>query len=114
MPLLPGFGVEALEAHPKLGDDPLTQARYNAARAAAMAAAGQGQGEALPGDAEKTALRRQALDWLRADLTALGKLLTSGQPQVHPVVAEALQHWNQDFDLAGIHTDEALAETARG
>jgi hypothetical protein len=102
--------AEALEIHPKLGDDPRTQARFSAARAAAMAADGQGQDEPPLDDAAKTALRRQALDWLRADLTALGKLLAPGTPQARAAVVEALQHWDKDPDLAGIRAAQALAE----
>jgi len=101
--------TEALERHPKLGDDPLTLARYNAARAAAMAASGQGQCEPPLDDAAKTKLRSQALDWLKAELKALEKLLASGQPQVRAAVVQALQHWNQDSDLAGIRAARALA-----
>jgi hypothetical protein len=104
--------AEARETRPKLSDDPLTQARYNfnAACAAALAAAGQGQDEPPLDDTAKTKLRRQALDWLRAELTALGKLLAPGTPQVRAAVADDLQHWNQDSDLAGIRTAESLAK----
>jgi hypothetical protein len=102
--------TEELERHPKLADDPLTQARYNAARAAAMAAGGQGQDEPPLDDAAKTTLRRQAIDWLRADLTALGKLLAPGTPEARAAVLEALQHWNKDSDLRGIRAAEALAK----
>jgi tetratricopeptide (TPR) repeat protein len=60
---------EALESDPKRFDDRRMSHRYNAARAAALAAAGQGQDEPALDDAAKAKLRRQALDWLKAVLS---------------------------------------------
>jgi tetratricopeptide (TPR) repeat protein len=58
----------AFAAQPRLAAD--WPHRYNAACAAALAGTGQGQdADTLP-DAARARLRRQALDWLRADLTA--------------------------------------------
>ena len=54
-------------------------------------------------------LRRQALDWLRAESRPGTKLLESGPPRARPAIAEALRHWKQDPDLAGIRDAEALA-----
>jgi tetratricopeptide (TPR) repeat protein len=58
------FFVQAFEREPKLADLPQSVDRYNAACAAARAAAEPG-----PGDAQAK-YRKQALDWLRADLAA--------------------------------------------
>ena len=55
-------------------------------------------------------LRREALDWLRAEYEAWNQLLESGPPQAGPLIADALQHWKQDSDLAGVHGAIALAE----
>src|SRR5262249_14755378 len=69
------FYKEALGLDPKLADDPSASYRHDAACAAALAGCGRGQ-DAAKLDAEKYAsLRRHALDWLRADLTAWGRLL---------------------------------------
>jgi len=100
---------EALESDPKLGDDRRIQHRYNAACAAALAAAGQGEDESPPDDAAKTKLRRHALDWLKAELATWTKFLESGPPQARPGIAETLEHWNQDSDLAGVRDADALA-----
>ena len=104
------FWAEALEADPKLGDDRQARHRYNAACAAALAAAGQGKDDPPPDDAAKAKLRRQALDWLKAELAAWTKLLESGPPQARPAIVQTLSHWKQDTDLAGIRDAEALAK----
>ena len=101
--------AEALESDPKLGDERQTQLRYSAARAAALAADGQGEETPPLDDEAKAKLRGQALDWLKADLTAWGKLLESGPPQDRPFIVQTLIHWQQDSDLAGIRDAEALA-----
>ena len=51
--------AEALEADPTLADDRRAQHRYNAACAAALAAAGQGEDDPKPDDAARAALRRR-------------------------------------------------------
>ncbi len=79
--------------------------RYDAARAAAVAAAGQGKNEPPLGDAAKAKLRRQALDWLKAELTAWSLV----QPP-RLFVAHTLNHWQQESDLAGIRDAAALAK----
>src|SRR5262249_21937991 len=48
--------------------------RYAAARAAALAVAGQGKNQPPQGDASNAKLRRQALDWLKAELVAWSKV----------------------------------------
>src|SRR5262249_31608306 len=64
-----------LQADPKLGDDRQAQHRYHAARAAALAASGQGKDMPSLDDAARAKLRRQALDWLKAELTVWTKPL---------------------------------------
>ncbi len=106
----PGSGPRPWRADPKLGDDRQAWHRYNAACAAALAAAGQGKDEPPPDDAAKAKLRGQALDWLKAELTAWGKLLESGPPQARPAIVQTLNHWKQDTDLAGIRDADGLAK----
>ena len=96
------FSAEALASDPKLGDDRRAQHRYDAACSAALAAAGKGEDAADLDDEAKAKLRGQARDWLKADLTALGKLLTSGPPQARPFIVRALSRWQKDADLAGL------------
>jgi serine/threonine protein kinase len=104
-----GLWAEALQADPKLADGRQTQHRYNAACAAALAAAGQARDEPPLDDAAKAKLRRQALDWLKAELKTWDKLLESW-PQNRPTVVQTLSHWQKDSDLAGIRDAAALAK----
>jgi hypothetical protein len=67
--------------------------------------AGKGAAELV---ASKVKLRRQALDWLKAELAAWSKILESGPPQARPVVASTLEHWKEDSDVAGIRDAAAL------
>ena len=100
----------ALQADPKLGDDQQAQHRYHAARAAALAAAGEDKDEPSQGDAAKAKLRRQALDWLKAELAACSKQMESGPPQDRLFIAQTLDHWLQDGVLAGIRDKTAITK----
>jgi len=87
----------------------LTEQRYNAARAAALAAAGQGKDELPLDDAAKAKLRGQALDWLKAELKVWTKLLESASPRARLTIFLALSNWQHESDLAGIRDTQALA-----
>jgi serine/threonine protein kinase/Flp pilus assembly protein TadD len=109
------FYEEAFAAQPSLAEGLGTGHRYNAACAAALAGCGQGQ-DALLLDAEQRArLRRQALDWLRADLMARKQLLEKQPEQARAAVQRTLQHWQQDADFAGVRGDavDKLPEAER-
>jgi serine/threonine-protein kinase len=103
-----GFLAGAFAANPKLADSLKAGHRYNAACYAARAAAGQGEDAGKLDDKEKTRLRKQALDWLRADLALWTKQLDSDQPADRAAVQPAMRHWQQDTDLAGIRDQDAL------
>ncbi len=101
--------AEALEDDPKLAADRRTQHPYNAACCAALAAAGKGEDDPKPDDAARSDLRRQALDWLKAELAAWSRVRESGDPRTGAAVAPTLRHWQQDADLAGVRDEAALA-----
>ena len=103
------FG-EALANDPKLVVDLQAKHRYNAACAATLAGSGQGKDEPAPSEDEKTKLRRQARDWLQAELAAWTRILDSGTPEMKAKIAPTLQHWQSDADLAGIRDEKALAK----
>jgi WD40 repeat protein/tetratricopeptide (TPR) repeat protein len=103
-----GLYAAAFAADPKLADDLRAFHRYNAACYAALAAAGQGADAAKLDATERTRLRKQALDWLRADLALRTKQLESGKPHDRAAVQRALKHWQQDTDLAGLRDPAAL------
>jgi serine/threonine-protein kinase len=104
-----GYYAEAFAAEQELAEDPKTQNRYNAACAAALAGCGRGEGAARLDDAERARLRRQALTWLRADLTAWRQLLEKEPGKARASVLRALRNWQQLPDLAGVRGD-ALAQ----
>ena len=104
------FWSEAFQAQPKLIDDMQAQHRYNAACAAALAGCGQGKDDPPLDDAARTRWHKQAIHWLKADLAAWSKILESGPPQARPFIAQTLQHWKADPDLAGLRDPAALAE----
>jgi serine/threonine-protein kinase len=103
------FYAEAFADQPKLAEALRTGHRYNAACAAALAGCGQGEDAAKLDDAERVRLRRQALDWLRADLKAWGQLLDREPEKTRATVQKSLRHWQQDADFAGVRGD-ALAK----
>jgi serine/threonine protein kinase/Tfp pilus assembly protein PilF len=99
--------IDAFAADPKLADDLNAGHRYAAARSAALAGCGQGQDAAKLDDKERAGWRRQALDWLRADLKARTALLER-HPQTKDAAARALAHWQTDPDLAGVRDETAV------
>jgi len=102
--------AEAFQAQPKLAEDMKVQNRYNAACAAALAGSGQGKNDPPLDDAAQARWRKQAIDWLKADLAAWSKILEGGPPQARQAISRTLQHWKVDTDLAGIRDQAALAK----
>src|SRR5262249_27146318 len=87
--------AEALAQQPSLA----VACRYNAACAAALAGAGQGEDAAALSASGRLRWRRQALTWLRAELAAQARQLKDGPPAE---AAQALDHWRRDPALAGV------------
>jgi len=104
------FWALAFQAQPHLAADMQVQNRYNAACAAALAGSGQGQADPPLDDAAKARWREQAIDWLKADLTAWSKVVESGPAQARQAISQTLQHWKVDTDLAGLRDQAALAK----
>src|SRR5262249_53527645 len=101
---------EAFQADPRLADDLHKQHRYAAACTAALAGCGQGDQAAKLKDDEKYKLRRQARDWLQADLDSYTKLLKTGNVGTVMAVVQRLAHWQQDLDFAGVRSVKELAK----
>ncbi len=104
------FWAEALAAEPKLGDDREAGHRYNAACDAALAGCGAGKDEPSPDEPARAKLRRQALEWLRAEKAVWAALLDGRDPKARAQVARTLRHWQVDTDLAGVRDAAALAK----
>jgi serine/threonine-protein kinase len=101
---------EAFADQPPLAEDLTSGHRYNAACAAALAGCGQGKDAAGLDEKERARLRRQALDWLRADLGAWRRLLEKEPDKARPAVATTTQHWLKDDDFAGVRGEAALGK----
>jgi serine/threonine-protein kinase len=104
------FVAAAFAAEPKLATDLKAQHRYNGACSAALAAAGQGEDAGSLTDKDRAALRQQALQWLRADLTLYEKLTERDDPKLKQAVTRRLAHWQGDADLAAVRDPEALGK----
>jgi tetratricopeptide (TPR) repeat protein len=103
------FFTDAFSAEPKLANDLNAQHRYNAACAAALAAANKGVDASKLDAQERARLRQQALDWLRADLTAYTRLVERGNQNIRQAVQQRLAHWQEDPDLAAVRDAKPLA-----
>jgi hypothetical protein len=101
---------EVLAGEPALGDDRENWHRYNAACAASLAAAGRDQDEPPLDDAAKACLRRQALDWLNAELAAWTKVRDADPTALQTSIAPALRQWVSDPDLARIRDEQELLQ----
>jgi hypothetical protein len=104
------FYAEAFAAELKLMENLRGGHRYNAACAAALAGSGQGQDAAGLDEKERGRLRRQALDWLRADLSAWRRLLEKEPDKAGPAIGQQLQQWLADPDFNGVRRAEVLAK----
>jgi serine/threonine-protein kinase len=103
------FYRDAFTAEPKRAEDGQRNSRYLGARAAALAGCGEGRDADKLDDKERARWRRQALDWLRQDLTRWGKVLDDGDTQANARVGLWVGRWQTDAGLAGVRTRDALA-----
>ncbi len=100
----------AFAAEPPLAENLSSGTRYNAARAAALTGCGQGEDAATTDAKERGRWRKQALDWLRADLVLQTRQMSSFFAATRKNAADALQHWKEDPDLSGVRDADALAK----
>jgi tetratricopeptide (TPR) repeat protein len=101
--------ADALAADAAWADDPRAEARYDAARFAALAAAGRGEDAAGLDEAERSRWRRQARQWLQGALDRLAKCMDSLPAPERGIALERLRWWRQEPDLAAVRDEEALA-----
>jgi hypothetical protein len=104
------FYAEAFTADSHLLTGRPSGHRYNAACAAALAGCGRGRDAADLDEASRAGFRRQALDWLRAELEARQRLLEQEPEKARWVVADDLQRWLGDSDFDGVRGPDALGQ----
>ena len=102
--------TESFTASPELAADLTAANRFQAARAAALAGTERGRGDSHSESESRARWRKQALDWLSADLTASAALLKAGTSQQQAAVLKRLGRWQVDPALAGIRDEPELAE----
>jgi tetratricopeptide (TPR) repeat protein/predicted Ser/Thr protein kinase len=102
------FSAAAFAAEPKLAAEFPTPHRYDAACAAALAGCGKGKDTDKLDDNERARLRRQALNWLRAELDGWGRVFDNEPDKARPILIRELRHWLKDPDFAGVRGAEAL------
>jgi hypothetical protein len=82
-----GLFTEAFRADARLAQDMQAQHRYNAACAAAQAGNGQGNDESPLDEAGMARWRKQAVEWLNADLAYWTKQVETGMPRARQSIA---------------------------
>lgn len=100
--------AEAFERDAKLTDRLDWGYRVEAARAAAMAADGQGEGAPTEA-AAKVALRRKALDWLRAEANAWN-IVAKRSPEAEAEARKAFESWLRMPDFASVREPDRLTQ----
>jgi tetratricopeptide (TPR) repeat protein len=115
----PGAALELLRqgarANPGWLADPASGVRYNSACFACLAAAGRGKD--APPPAERPALRKQARDWLAADLAAWRERVAANPAKYRTVAHGQTAHWLTDPDLRSVREPsdlEKLPDEERG
>jgi hypothetical protein len=106
---LPDSALQILRKGQRIYQDPEVPHRYNAACAAALAGCGHGKVAVKLDNNERGRLRDQALNWLRADLAAWGRLLMTAPDKLGPI-NQQLRHSLVDPDYAGVRGLDALAK----
>ncbi len=90
-----------------------TGSRHQAARCALLAA--QGRGKDAPSDeGERAQLRRQALEWLRADLALWAKRADDKSNSQRAAVRQSLNAMRTHDALIGVRDEKALAALPEG
>jgi serine/threonine protein kinase/Flp pilus assembly protein TadD len=102
--------TEAFRRDAELANDLQAANRYDAACAAALAAEGRDVDVGALSDEESAIWRKQALEWLRADLTGATKVGEAGKPLDRVQCRMRLRHWQSDPDLASVRDPALVAK----
>jgi len=103
------FWAEAFQSDRTLAGDAKARNRYNAACAAMLASSGQVKVEPPLDPAALATLRRQALDWLKAELEAWAAGVKGNDSQARAEAVRMLKWSQSDTDLTSVRNPDALA-----
>jgi serine/threonine-protein kinase len=101
---------DAFAADSTLADNLAAEYRYRAARCAVLAGCGLSKDGATLGEAERTHWRKQARQWLQADLAARAKTLAGASDATRGQVRNMLRGWQTAPDLVGLRDPSALEQ----
>jgi hypothetical protein len=101
------LATEAFTKDPSMANNLDRNDRFAAALAAA-AGCGQGKDGAALAAADRQRWRRQACEWLRADLALWQQRVAGGTSQDRSAAARKLRDWRGDPALAGVRDRAAL------
>jgi serine/threonine-protein kinase len=101
---------EVFATEPSLADNLPTGIRFQAARAAALAGCREGKDPDGTSEEHRDLMRRQALDWLRQDLTMCDQQANESNAQAHALIRQRLQNWRSDPALDAVRADDSLAK----
>jgi hypothetical protein len=73
-----------------------------------LAGCGQGEDDPPLDEPKRAELRRQAREWLEAELAAQARRLDVPADASPPAVLKVLTSWTSDRNLAGVRAPEAL------
>src|SRR5262249_28892812 len=105
-----GYYAEGLAASPVPVAELKPELLYEAACAAALAGCGQGKDAVGLAPTEKTRLRTQALDWLRAALASWKGKVGGDRPGPLLDLTKHLSTWQTDPALAGVREVKGLGK----
>jgi tetratricopeptide (TPR) repeat protein len=103
--------ADAFAAAPVLAEDLRAGHRYHAAFAAALTGCGRGDAADI-GETERSRWRKQAREWLLADLAACGRTLDHDPAAARSVVQRVLTNWREDPDLTCLRDPSELDRLA--
>jgi tetratricopeptide (TPR) repeat protein len=99
------FYKEAFADESRLAEDLRAGHRYEAARAAARAGGDQCKDDPPLDEEARARWRKQALDWLKADLALWGRQVQGGPPAARAAAGQKLAQWQGDLALTGLRGD---------
>jgi serine/threonine-protein kinase len=100
--------IQGTEAPPDRTQAFNAACRYLAARCSALAGCGLGKDGDKIGGADRSRWRKQAREWLRADLAMWAAKLNSDSPSERSLARRMLLNWQTDPDLSGVREPSAL------